>query len=167
MPSIELKHLYTAITRAKCKLWIYETTPDQEIEICILREWSKSGGELIEVIEPSSSNMAGVSFAPERRSTLKQWKMQGDILRQEKKWRQACFCYKRANRPDLESQTEIERLEAQPQPNHLEITLAYLRADEVAHDARFIEEAAKNLVRAENYALAARLYTALSKVIKL
>lgn len=166
MPSIELKHLYTAITRAKCKLWIYETTPDQEIEIRILREWSKSGGELVEIIEPASSNMAGVSLATERKSTLKQWKMQGDVLRQEKKWKQACFCYKRASCPDLETQTEIERLEAQPQPNRLELALAYLRADEVAHDVGFIEEAAKNLMREGNYTLAAQLYMALSKVIK-
>ncbi len=158
--------MYTAITRAKCKLWIYETTPDRETEIRILREWSKSGNELIEVIDPVSTNLPGVSLATERVSTLKQWKMQGDLLRQEKKWKQACFCYERADRPDLETQTEIERLEAQPQPNYLEIALAYLTADEVAHDVKFIEEAAENLVRAENYTLAAQLYTALSKVRK-
>lgn len=165
MPSIELKHFYTAITRAKCKLWIYETTPDQEIELPILRELIKSDGALIEVIEPTSLNMTGVSFATARKSIPDQWKMQGDALRQEKKWRQACFCYERANRPDLETQTEIERLETQPQPNHLELALAYLKADEVAHDVRFIEGAAENLVRAGNHALAAQLYTALSKVI--
>ena len=165
MPSIELKHLYTAITRAKCQLWIYETTPDQEIELPILREWIKSGGELVEVIEPTSFNLRGVSFATARISTPDQWKMQGDVLRQEKKWRQACFCYERANRPDLETRTEIESLETQPKPNHLAIALAYLKADEVDHDVKFIEEAAKNLVTAGNHAFAAQLYTALSKVI--
>ena len=165
LPSIELKHLYTAITRAKCKLWIYETTPNKETELPILREWIKSGGELVEVVEPVSSNLTGLSFVPEKESTSNQWKMQGDVLHQEKKWKQACFCYKRANCPDLEIQTEIERLEAQSQPNHLEIALAYLKADEVAHDVRFIEEAAKNLVRAGKYALAAQVYILLSKVI--
>ena len=144
-------------------MWIYETTPNQETELPILREWTKSGDELVEVIEPASLN-TGVSFATARKSTHDQWKNLGDALRHQKKWSQACYCFERANHPDLETQTEIEKLENQLQPNHLEITLAYLKADEVAHDVKFIEKAAENLVKAGHYVNAAWLYIALSKV---
>ena len=107
---------------------------------------------------------AGVSFATVRKTTRDQWKLQGDALYREKKWRQACFCYKRANRPDLETQTEVKWLENQLQPDYLEIALAYLIADEVDHDVEFIEKAANNLVIIGNISDAAWLYTALSKV---
>ena len=146
-------------------MWIYETTPNQETELPILREWTKSGDELVEVIEPAFLN-AGLSFATARKSTQNQWKTLGDALRHQKKWRQACYCFERANRPDFETQTEIEKLEIQlpVQPNYLEIALDYLKADEVAHNVKFIEKAAENLVKAEHYANAAWLYIALSKV---
>ena len=144
-------------------MWIYETTPNQETELPILREWTKSGDELVEVIEPASLN-AGVSFATARKSTQNQWRRLGDALLHQEKWRQAYYCFNRANHLDLETQTEIEKLEKQLRPSHLEIALAYLEADEVAHDVKFIEKAAENLVKAGHYADAAWLYIALSKV---
>lgn len=158
--------MYIAITRAKGNLWIYETTPDLETEIPILRQWINH--ELVEVIEPESLTAAAISLATVRKSTVNQWKMQGDALHHKNKWRQACFCYERANRPDLKTQTEIERLEKleeQQQPDHLEIALAFLKADEVAHDVKLIEKAADNLVKSGNYVDAGWLYTALSKVL--
>ena len=149
MPSIELKHLYTAITRAKGNLWIYETMPNQENKLPILREWTSSGDDLVEIIDPKDSNSKPEkSFATAKTSTPRQWKLQGDALRQERRWRQASFCYQRANRSDLETETEAEGLEAQPNLHYLEIALAYLKADEVAHDIRFVEKVAKNLLHA-------------------
>ena len=165
MPNIELKHLYTAITRAKGNLWIYEAAANQESKLPILREWINSSEGLVELVDPNDQYfMPVISFATAKTSTPKQWKLQGDVLRQEGKWRQASFCYQRADRPDLQTETEAEGLEAQQDSNCLEVALAYLKADEINHNAKFIEKVAKNLLQARKVLHAAWLYKTLSNV---
>ena len=159
-----MKHLYTVITRAKANLWIYETSADCELPI--LTEWINK--ELIEVVDPNDAKFKPHrSFATAKESTPKQWKLQGDLLRSEMKWKQASLCYRKANRPDLETETEAIALEAEPlltRQQYHEIAVAYLKADEIAHNTRFLLQAAKNLACGREYLHAAWLYRTLSKV---
>ena len=157
--------MYTAITRAKGNLWIYEETPNQESKLPILRKWTGKEEGLVELIDPSDPHfMPETSFATAKTSTPRQWKLQGDVLRQAGKWRQASFCYQRANRLDLQTETEAEGLEAQQNPNYLQVALAYLKADEISHNIKFIEKIARNLLQAKQFLHAAWLYRRLSKV---
>ena len=50
--NIELKQLYTAITRAKVNLWIYESEPIDEHGLPILAQWRKgfNGRPLVEIV---------------------------------------------------------------------------------------------------------------------
>lgn len=142
--NIELKQLYTAITRAKVNLWIYESEPVDEHLLPILKEWQEgtSNVPLIEVIDPKSPNFTiEKSFATAKKSTPKQWKHQGDTLFQGKRWKQAAMCYRKAHRFDLEAEALLHL----SCPKHQEIVLAYLQADEVTHNPAHLVKAAENL----------------------
>ena len=84
----ELKHLYTAITRAKANLWIYESKPFDEHSLPILRMWREEtiDAPLIDIVDPNSPSFKfEKSFATAKVSTLKGWKSQGDFLLKNKR----------------------------------------------------------------------------------
>ena len=168
--SIELKHLYTAITRAKVNLWIYESQCFDEHSLPILAEWREGTNNvpLIDVIDPDSPNfIIEKSFATAKKSTPKQWKLQGDTLLRHNRWKQAAMCYRKAHRFDLEA----EALQANPnlsRPEYQEIVIAYLKADELAHNAAHLVKVAENLLltakRPNEYLEIAWLYKSLKMV---
>ena len=170
----ELKHLYTVITRAKVNLWIYESEPVDEHLLPILTEWKESSMPLIDVVDPNDPSFKfDISFVTAKKSTPKQWKLQGDTLRKQEKWKQASLCYRKAHRFDLEAETEAMALESEEESTHTrsqyyEIAVAYLKADEILDNATHLVKVAKNLFHAarnpDEYLRAAWLYKALRMV---
>lgn len=169
--NIELKQLYTVITRAKVNLWIYESEPIVEHLLPILKEWREGfdSEPLIDIIDPGNQNFSfEKSFATAKKSTPKQWKLQGDTLLQSKRWKQAALCYRKAYRFDLEAEALLTSSKLPSCPTYHEIVIAYLQADEIAHNAAFLAEAAKNLChvakKPDDYLDIAWLYKSLMMV---
>lgn len=170
----DLKHLYTAITRAKVNLWIYESEAFDDHDLPILSEWKNGvdGNPLIEVIDPDDPafNFEQV-FATARKSTPSQWKSQGDTLRNSKKWKQAALCYRKAGRFDLEAKTEAMALEADPNASrslYQKRALAYIKVYEITGDVTYLVKVADNLRNAaksrEDLIDVSKLYNRLKKV---
>ena len=168
----ELKHLYTAITRAKANLWIYESKPFDEHSLPILRMWREGTNyvPLIDIIDPSSPSFNfEKSFATAKVSTPEGWKSQGDFLLKNKRWKHAAMCYRKVNRFDLEAEALLANPDLSRQRYH-EIVIVYLQADEVAHNSVHLLKAAKNMFNAaekHRHELldVAWLYKSLKKVI--
>ena len=149
----ELKHLYTAITRAKANLWIYESKPFDEHSLPILRMWGEETNDapLIDIVDPDNPSFKfEKSFATAKVSTLKGWKSQGDFLLKNKRWKQAAMCYRKVNRFDLEAEALLANPHLSRQQYH-EIVIAYLQADEVAHNPVHLIKVAENLYSAAKY----------------
>ena len=88
----ELKYLYTAITRAKCNLWIYDS--DIKARLPMLEHWHKRNAVKVVTADTSADQRYGLVFASN--STPDQWKAQGDNFRKKHLWEQAILCYQRA-----------------------------------------------------------------------
>jgi tetratricopeptide (TPR) repeat protein len=166
----ELKHLYTAITRAKANLWIYESKLFDEHSLPILRIWREGTNNvpLIDIIDPNNpSSKFQKSLATAKVSTPKQWKSQGDFLLKNNRWKQAAMCYRKAHRFDLEAEALLANPHLSRQQYH-EIVIAYLQADEVAHSSVHLLKIAENLYRAakcpDDFLDIAWLYKSLKKV---
>ena len=113
------------------------------------------------VFDPSTS------FATAKKDMPQQWKLQGDILKREKRWKQACLCYRNAKRFDLEARMQAMALESEHQLSkllHLEVASYYLMADEILHNESLLLQAAKHLADGKLFSKAGWLYQALCKV---
>ncbi len=166
----ELKHLYTAITRAKANLWIYESKPFDEHSLPILRTWREgtNGVPLIDIIDPNSPSFNfQKSFATAKVSTPQKWKSQGDFLLKNNRWKQAAMCYRKVHRFDLLAEALLANPYLSRQQYH-EIVIAYLQADEVAHNSVHLMKIAKYLYSAarhpNDFLDIAWLYKSLKKV---
>ena len=88
----ELKRLYTAITRAKSNLWIYDS--NQKLRSPMFDYWYKRN--LVRVVETQGKGTFDVVFAAN--SAPEQWKAQGDNLMEKGHFEQALHCYQRAGK---------------------------------------------------------------------
>ena len=162
----ELKHLYTAITRAKRKLWIFDS--DEGKRLPMFDFWYKQC--LVEVI--GTQNISGehsTSFSAV--SSPGEWKIKGDYFKRRKYWEQARICYQKAGRQDLETATQAFLISdqllsktAQRNATHITAALAFLESDELNHDVEFLTIAAHHLISAERYSEAALVYEKLGMV---
>lgn len=88
----ELKYLYTAITRAKCNLWIYDSNMKNRLPM--LDYWHKRNAVKIVTGGGTHNQKWNLVFASN--STSEQWRAQGDNFRKRHLWEQAILCYERA-----------------------------------------------------------------------
>ena len=89
----ELKRLYTAITRAKSNLWIYDS--NQKLRLPMFNYWYKRN--LVKVVQTQrNEDIFDVVFAAN--SAPEQWKAQGDNLMEKGHFEQALHCYQRAGK---------------------------------------------------------------------
>jgi tetratricopeptide (TPR) repeat protein len=88
----ELKRLYTAITRAKSNLWIYDS--NESLRLPMFNYWYKRN--LVKIVETHGNDAYGVVFAAN--SAPEQWKAQGDNLMEKHHFEQALHCYRRAGK---------------------------------------------------------------------
>ena len=167
----ELKYLYTAITRAKCNLWIYDSNPKKRLPIFDLwyrRDLVKVVGEGLEGAESQHS----LIFAAI--STEVQWKAQGDYFMRRSRWEQARHCYDRAGEENLYLSVEanarfvVQQASKLAKPQlYMEAAAGFLYRDQLAHSVQCLLFAAQCLRRARPQKLssAAALFERLGKVM--
>ena len=165
----ELKHLYTAITRTKAKLWLYESA-----NTCMPVLWYwKQCGNLVNVVDAKQLLEAGNSHEVfTSAATPEDWKMRGEEFMQHKLWNLAKNCFQRATLRD-----KIKYCEACEEFEHarecdkkarclrfLSAATAFLKCDDIQHSPAALERAAACLYNGRRYEDAAWLYKRLSKV---
>ena len=96
--SAELKYLYTAITRAKCNLWIYDS--HEKNRLPMFDYWHRRG--LVKIIHLNEISEQDESILFAATSTKEEWKKQGDYFKKKKLWEPAMKCYVKAEETFLE-----------------------------------------------------------------
>ena len=165
----ELKYLYTAITRTKCNLWIYDS--DQKMRLPMFDYWFKRN--LVKVVGAGSiseiEGMYNLVFASN--STTEQWKAQGDNFRKKHLWDQARLCYERAGDEnkylvkEAQAYQLIQSARQQKPSLYLEAAVLFLECDNLHHKTHYINAAALCLrhVRPQKLSQAGLLYEKLGE----
>ena len=166
----ELKYLYTAITRAKCNLWIYDS--NRERRLPVFDYWSKRG--LVKVIRIGDITKEDHSALFSATSSTEEWKSQGDYFKKKRLWEPAMKCYQKANCHHLVSEARAYSLAQQARAPglkrneineiYLEAAHAFLKCDQSQHDYQCLENAAKCLKNSKKYIESSRLYVLLGQV---
>ena len=161
----ELKYLYTAITRAKCNLWIYDSDDDKRLPM--FEYWLKRG--LVKVVGLQHKNTVDEKLFI-RTSTCEEWKKQGDYFMKKCYWEPAVKCYHKAGDRHLEMEAKawslISKASTDSQELYLQAALALLGSDEARHDPSKdnIRHAAKCLEKGRYHEEASQLYKLLDRV---
>ena len=176
--SVELKYLYTAITRAKHNLWIYES--DKE---CSWRPmfdyWHRRGlAKVIRVDDIGKLNKEEQNILfPVEEFKKEDWKKQGDHFSEKCLWELAMKCYTRAGETHLQTEAnayflvqqaeklygeKIRRKDAQKL--YLQATCAFLECDGLNHDVKHLINAATCLMNGKKHREAAELFEKLRQV---
>ena len=168
--SAELKYLYTAITRAKCNLWIYDS--DEKDRLPMFDYWHRRG--LVKIIRLNEISQKDESVLFAATSTKEEWKKQGDYFKKKKLWEPAMKCYVKAEEIYLEKEAKAYCLVQQARaPNlkprdmeelYLQAALAFLECDRSKHDVKSLRYAASFLKKAKRPNEAGLLYAKLSRV---
>ena len=173
----ELKYLYTAVTRAKCNLWIYDSDPKSRLPM--FDYWYKR--DLVKVVQKEDQISSALNESQDKyalvfasNSTPEQWKAQGDNFKKKHLWEQAILCYERAG-PENEYLAKearayhlIQRARYQKPQLYLEAALSFLECDEMHHNLQYIIAAAICLKNSKppKYHVAAKLFERLNKIEK-
>lgn len=165
----ELKQLYTAITRAKSNLWIYDS--DETKRLPMFDYWNKRGlVKVVKVNEIDHDNMVITKV-----SSPEEWKKLGDTFKRERLWEPAVKCYKRAGRIDLENEAKAfyfykqaiqKHSQSDSEALYVKAALAFLNSDRAHHNQKLLVWAAKCLKNAKKYTEAGTLYCMLKRVSK-
>ena len=168
--SAELKYLYTAITRAKCNLWIYDS--DEMNRLPMFDYWHRRG--LVKIVRLNEISQTEESALFAATSTKEEWKKQGDYFKKKKLWEPAMKCYVKAEEVHLEKEAKAYSLVQQARaPNlkpreveelYFQAALAFLECDKSKHDVKLLRYAASFLKKAKQPDEAGLLYTKLSRV---
>ena len=166
----ELKYLYTAITRAKCNLWIYDS--DEAKRLPVFDYWSKRS--LVKVVHISDINKEEQKNLFSATSSKDEWKSQGDYFKKKRLWEPAMKCYQRADCPHLESEARAYSLAQQAhtpglrridiEEIYLKSAHAFLKCDQTQHNYSCLENAAKCLKNAKKYNESSELHIHLGQV---
>lgn len=166
----ELKNLYTAITRAKCNLWIYDS--DEIKRLPMFDYWLKRG--LVKVVRvnqiPDGDNSM-INTVITGKSAPEKWGKIGEYFKRNRLWEPAMKCFKRAGlcAPENEAKAWYHLQQATRHPSkskvfHLKAALAFLESDCALHNQKFLRLAAKCLKVARKYTEAGTLYCMLNMV---
>ena len=161
----ELKCLYTAVTRAKCHLWIYDC--DMKKRLPMFDLWYKQG--LVKVVSDRIGVESHHSLVFASISTPHQWKSQGDYFMKHQCWEQAKHCYDKAG-PEyqflaIEAKAKNILKQAQSPEIYLEAAVEFLYRDLLIHDVPSLVHAAKCMEAKPNMiSSAAILFEKLEKV---
>ena len=141
----DLKYLYTAVTRAKCNLWIYDS--DKTKRLPMFDYWHKRG--LVKVVSTTESGESKHDLIFASISTTEQWKVQGDYFRRKHLWEQAQHCYEKSGQENahLAKQANayllIQRARAQLNPTLFrDAAICLLECDQLRHDVKCLSSAA-------------------------
>ena len=162
----EFKHLYTAITRAKCNLWIYDS--NEKARLPMLDYWHKRGAVAVVSEKSTFSYKTAVSSNPS------DWKKQGDVFRKSGLWEQAIFCYRKAGSEydylakESEAHYLIQSAHQHKPQLYLEASVCLLECNEMKHNLSCLQNAAMCLMKCipHKYEEAGWLYEKLGKLNK-
>lgn len=98
----ELKYFYTAVTRAKCNLWIYDTDPSKHSPMYYFL--MKKG--LVQSLSVSDMTGEDVDKVFVQESTPEEWKARGDYFMKKKLWEPAQKCYNKCGEVVLAMEAE-------------------------------------------------------------
>ena len=99
----ELKYLYTAVTRAKCNLWIYDSQTSKHSPIYFLL--IKLG--LVQTFSLNEQNKdQDVDKVFVKQSSPEEWKKRGDYFMKRKLWSPAQKCYIKCKEEGLAKEAE-------------------------------------------------------------
>ena len=170
----ELKYLYTAITRAKCNLWIYDS--NQKNRLPMLDYWHKRNA--VKVVRKSKDvtgdSSESYNFVFASNSTPEQWAAQGDNFRKRHLWEQAILCYEKAGVEYTYLAKEacayhfIQEARQQKPQLFQHAALNFFERDELKHSVNCINGAALCLKnsRPPKHAVAAKLFEQLGDLAK-
>ena len=164
----ELKHLYTAITRAKVNLWIYDSSKKR---LPAFYFWlAKNLVTLVKRDDFSNQDSENLLFAAP--SEKEQWAKQGDYYFRMGRWKLAMTCYDRAEEAHqsyiakaymlVESAKVKSRDEAATL--YAEVAACFLEADQQKHSLEYIEKACLCLQKCGMHTMSAKLLERLNKV---
>ena len=164
----ELKHLYTAITRAKVNLWIYESSMERPPAFYF---WLAR--KLVTIVKKDDfSNEVRENLLFAAPSEKEQWAKQGDYYFKMRQWKLAMTCYDRA---EMTHQSYIAKAymlveKAKIQSRDEAVTLygeaaaSFLEADRQKHCIEYIEKACLCLQKCGMHTMSAKLLERLNKV---
>ena len=98
----ELKYFYTAVTRAKCNLWIYDTDPAKHSPMYYFL--MKKG--FVQSLSVSDMTGADVDKVFVQESTPEEWKSRGDYFMKKRLWEPAQKCYGKCGEEVLAMEAE-------------------------------------------------------------
>lgn len=164
----ELKYLYTAITRAKCNLWIYDA--DEKKRLSVFDYWLRRS--LVKVVRVGEREEDD-SILFTATSTPEQWLEQGDYFKKKGLWDPAIKCYKKAGTELLEKEAEAYyfaqrakqvRSSREQQQLFEKAAECFLLCDHNQHNVAFLANAARCLKNAKKHSEAAKLFERLGEV---
>ena len=159
----ELKYLYTAITRTKCNLWIYDE--DSNKHDPMFYYWISSG--LVQPVKVGDSVEDDEILFKTNPSTPDEWEAQGNVYKDRHLWEPAIKCYVLANAPHLEKEAEAymlaqqaKKAEVPKKKQQLYVKAAgyFLVSDSYVHNIGLLQNAAQCFRNAKQYNEAASLY---------
>ena len=159
MLNSELKLLYTAITRARSKLWIFDDSSDKRAPMfCYFMQKS-----LVEYLSYPTSEVSKPITSFANRSSSKQWKKQGDSFRDKSQWNLAVMCYNKANIPLLSKDAlghHYVHLAAKQKHRYHYLTAAnyFSECFKLQQSAEYLEKTASCLYNAHQFESAAELF---------
>ena len=164
----ELKYLYTAVTRAKCNLWIYDSDEDKRLPVFVY--WCKRN--LVKVIKVNDVSEEDQTTLFAATSTPEEWKEQGDYFKKKRLWEPAMKCYQKSGIVALEMEAKAYFMAQQAHGQkakemhqlYLQAALAFLQCDQLQHDVKYLANAAKCLKNAKQHSAAAKLFERLGQV---
>ena len=98
----ELKYLYTAVTRAKCNLWIYDTDPTKHSPMYYFL--MKKG--LVQSLSVADLSSVDVEKVFVQESSPEEWKSRGDYFMKKRLWEPAQKCYGKCGEKVLAMEAE-------------------------------------------------------------
>ena len=155
--SAELKHLYTAITRARVNLWIYDEGEESDpfFYYCLKKD-------LVRLVIPDDKTENLMFAAP---SANEQWLKQGDYYFKLRKWELAMKCYSKGKYLHKTYLTRGYKMVEEARQSTMsdaeviykEAAKFFFCADKNKHDIIFLEKGIWCLQRAKLHEAAATL----------
>lgn len=163
----ELKYLYTAITRAKVNLWVYDSSNEKRAPAFFFWLVKKVANLVKTSVGEMKDNL--LFAAP---SEKEQWSKQGGFYFRIRRWKLAMTCYEKAK---LSYQVQVTKAymmaeEAEKQPGELAIpyyqraALAFLVADSSVHHVEYIEKAVYCLKKSRMFEMSAKVLEKMGQV---
>ena len=165
----ELKHLYTAITRAKVRLWLYESNDDSHAHIPALWYWKEYGN----LVDHMTVTQLIKTRGSESESSPEDWRERGEEFMQHCLWELALMCYDRAKCPQKTKECRALKYyhiarnsqnRAEKQEKYLSAAIEFLQSDEKEHQPKLLYNAAKCLSNGRYYEEAGWLLSKMEKV---